>query len=73
MTVDAFQWNGGTLSAYVFPGWVSATAPQTPGDGTLNMKTPRGTFRASIGDWCVHYATGHIEIMSNTSFTSLYV
>jgi len=72
VSVDAFQWNGGQLGNYALPAWASALALQTPGDGTLDVPTFRGTFKASIGDWIARYSTGHIEIMSNTSFFSLY-
>ena len=72
VVVDAFQWLGGSLGVYGLPAWASALALQTPGDGTLNVPTSRGTFRANINDWAVRYSTGHIDIMSNATFTSLF-
>jgi hypothetical protein len=70
--VDAFQWVGGSLGNYALPAWASALPMQTPGDGSLHVPTPRGTFRANVGDWAVRLSTGHIDIMSNNSFTTLY-
>lgn len=73
VTVDAFQWNGGTLAAATLPGWAAALALQTPGDGTLDVPTTRGTFKAGIGDWVIRYASGETEIVSNATFVLLYV
>ncbi len=73
MTIDAFQWLGGTMAAANLPTWTEVVALQTPGDGTLDVPTSWGTFKAGINDWVIHYPTGDIGTMSNTLFTALYV
>ena len=75
VTVDAFQWNGGTIAAAALPAWTKQLAMQTPGDGTLHVpeSTSRGTCRANTGDWVVRTTNGHVDIMSNTTFVLLYV
>lgn len=72
VVVDAFQWNGGLLASYALPWWANGIALQTPGDGNLDVPTPRGTFMARPADWVVRYAVGHIEIMGPLAFASLY-
>lgn len=74
VTVDAFQWNGGTIAAANLPAWTKNLALQTPGDGTLHIpESPsRGTCRVNIGDWVVRTSNGHIDMMSATTFNILY-
>jgi len=72
ITVDAFQWLGGSLGNYSLPAWAMALALQTPGDGTLNLPTPRGTVRVNNTDYAVRYASGHIDVMSAATFTASF-
>ncbi len=73
VTIDAFQWLGGTLAAASLPYWALALALQTPGDGTLDVPTVRGTVRAGITDWALRMPTGTVHVLSATDFAALYV
>ena len=70
--VDAFQWLGGTIAGTAMPVWAKRLFLHTPGDGSLHIPTPRGTFRALSGDWVVQKTTGEIQIMSPATFAAYY-
>lgn len=76
VVVDAFQWLGGILStsSVTLPVWAKQLALHTPGDGSLHIPTGgrHGTIRIESGEWALRVSTGHIEGMSNTTFTTLY-
>jgi hypothetical protein len=72
VTVDAFQWLGGTIAGTSLPIWAKKLYLHTPGDGSLHVPTARGTFRALSTDWVMQTTTGDILIMSNVHFTAYY-
>jgi hypothetical protein len=75
VTVDAFQWPGGTLATAaptLLPVWAKQLALHSPGDGTLDVPTPRGTFAAKPTDWIVRASTGDVSILSAAQFGVLY-
>jgi len=74
VTVDAFQWTGGTIAGTVMPVWAKQLALHTPGDGSLHIPTGTkwGTIKADAGDWVVRVSSGHIEAMSAATFATLY-
>jgi len=71
VTVDAFQWTGGTIPTNL-PVWAKRLALHTPGDGSLHVPTKRGTVRALINQWVLQYANGDVDVQPNDIFTSLY-
>jgi hypothetical protein len=76
ITVDAFQWLGGTLStsSVVLPIWAKQIALHSPGDGTLHVPCPgQGTQAANPTDWVVFTTgVGFIDILPATTFSTLY-
>jgi hypothetical protein len=71
-TVDAFQWVGPTLASTTFPVWAKRLALHTPGDGSLHVPTPNGTFRMLPGEWAMQMTTGDIRFMTNAEFVAYY-
>lgn len=74
VTLDAFQWNGGTLAAAGFPFWATLLAFHTPGDGSLHVPstTGRGTEAAKPTEWVVRMTSGEPHVLSNTDFNALF-
>ena len=70
--IDAFQWNGGLLSATVLPIWAKHLSLHTPGDGTLHVPCRNGTLAAQKTDWVIQGADGGVDIMPNSHFVKLY-
>jgi hypothetical protein len=78
ISVDAFQWLGGTLSTstVVLPIWAKQLALHSPGDGTLHVPCGpgQGTLAANPTDWVVQTSPGStiIDILPNSLFTVMF-
>lgn len=74
VSLDAFQWNGGTIAAANFPFWAKLLAFHTPGDGGLCVPstTGRGTEVARPTDWVVQLSDGEPLVLSNAEFNVLF-
>ncbi len=78
VSIDAFQWLGGTLSTstVTLPVWAKLLALHSPGDGTLHVPCGpgQGTQAANPTDWVIQTtgASTVIDILPNSLFTVLY-
>lgn len=78
VSVDAYQWLGGTATVASFTSgatvgtWLKRLALHTPGDGSLHVPTTVGTLRANPTDWVALHPDGSVSVLPNATFTSLY-
>lgn len=63
ITVEAFQWTGGSLINYTVPIWLKTVAVQDNGDGTLSVPCANGVFSVRPGDWIFQSTSGYIYVL----------
>lgn len=71
VTIDAFQWNGGTGIPTNLPYWTKNLALHNS-SGDLHVPTSSGTLVAKSTDWVYRGPDGSVNVMTNAHFVKLY-